>query len=205
MLGEHDATRIQLPAEEPATANSPAGPSDAELALAARSAPQAFEQLYQRYADRLYRYAAGLTGSTSQADDIVSDTMIAAFEQLQRFDPARGSFAGWLFTIARRRIVDDQRRLSRLRRAFQRHGPESSVADDPLTSVIRSEDAARLRAALLRLAKHDRDVLLLRFVVELSGPEIADILQISPGAVRVRVHRALGRLSIELGDDDGRA
>ncbi|HVX29681.1 MAG TPA: sigma-70 family RNA polymerase sigma factor, partial [Nitrolancea sp.] len=155
MLGEHDATRIQLPAEEPATANSPAGPSDAELALAARSTPRAFVQLYQRYADRLYRYAAGLTGSTSQADDIVSDTMIAAFEQLHRFDPTRGSFAGWLFTIARRRMVDDQRRLSRLRRAFQRHGPESSVADDPLVSVIRSEDAARLRAALLRLTKHD--------------------------------------------------
>lgn len=205
MPGEHDATRIQLSAEEPASVGGPAGPSDAELAQAARSVPQAFESLYQRYADRLYRYAAGLTGSTSLADDIVSDTMMAAFEQLARFDPSRGSVAGWLFTIARRRIADDQRRLSRLRRAFQRHGPETNVEDDPLTNVIRSEEAARLRAALLRLAKNDRDVLLLRFVAELSGPEIAGVLNISSGAVRVRLHRALGRLSHQLEEDDAHA
>lgn len=205
MLEEHDAARIQTSTDEPVIVGSPARPSDAELALAARSTPQAFEQLYQRYADRLYRYAAGLTGSTSLADDIVSDTMMAALEQLHRFDPTRGSFAGWLFTIARRRMADDQRRLSRLRRAFQRHGLEPDFEDDPLTNVIRSEDAARLRAALLRLAKHDRDVLLLRFVVELSGPEIAEILNISPSAVRVRVHRALGRLANQLGEADERA
>lgn len=204
MLGEHDETRIHISSAEPATSSGNAGPPDADLVLAARHAPRAFEQLYLRYADRLYRYAAGLTGSASLADDIVSDTMMAAFEQLARFDPSRGSFAGWLFTIARRRIADDQRRLSRLRHAFQRRGPEANVEDDPLTNVIRSEDAARLRAALLRLAKHDRDVLLLRFVAELSGPEIAGILDISPGAVRVRVHRALGRLANQLGVDDAR-
>lgn len=205
MPGEHDTTRGNLSSVEPAISGGNAEPSDAELVLAARHAPQAFESLYLRYADRLYRYAAGLSGSTSLADDIVSDTMMAAFEQLARFDPSRGSVAGWLFTIARRRVTDDQRRLSRLRRAFTRHGPEPNTGDDPLFSVIRSEDAVRVRSALAHLAQNDRDVLLLRFVAELSGPEIASVLNISAGAVRVRLHRALGRLAKQLGEDDARA
>ena len=185
MLEEHDSIRSDRAAVEPALSREKSEPSDAELVLAARSAPRAFEQLYLRYADRLYRYAAGLSGSTSLADDVVSDTMMAAFEQLGRFDPSRGSFAGWLFTIARRRVADDQRRLSRLRRALSRHGLSPTDVDDPLSDVIRSEDAARLRAALTHLPKNDRDVLLLRFVAELPGPEIATVLNISHGAVRV--------------------
>jgi RNA polymerase sigma-70 factor (ECF subfamily) len=202
MLGEYDAIRSSV---EPAISRENPEPSDVELVLAARSTPLAFEQLYLRYADRLYRYAAGLSGSTSLADDIVNDTMMAAFEQLGRFDPARGSFAGWLFTIARRRVADDQRRLSRLRRALNRHGLSATEDDDPLSDMIRSEDAARVRVALMHLPKNDRDVLLLRFVAELSGPEIATVLDISPGAVRVRLHRALGHLSSQLGDADERA
>jgi RNA polymerase sigma-70 factor (ECF subfamily) len=205
MLGEHEAIRGDKAAAEPANSRENPEPSDAELVLAARSAPGAFEQLYLRYADRLYRYAAGLSGSTSLADDVVSDTMMAAFEQLGGFDPSRGSFAGWLFTIARRRVADDRRRLSRLRRALSRHGPNPTDDDDPLLDIIRSEDAARVRAALTHLSNNDRDVLLLRFVADLPGPEIATVLNISPGAVRVRLHRALGRLSSQLGEEDARA
>jgi len=191
-------------AAEPAIAGNSSEPSDADLVLAAQRDPHAFEPLYLRYADRLYRYAAGLTGSTHLADDVVSDTMMAAFEHLARFDPARGSFAGWLFTIARRRVADDQRRFGRLRRAFSRHGPEPNVDEDILSGVIRSEDAARLRAALRRIPRNDREVLLLRYVAGLSGPEIAAVLNISAGAVRVRLHRALRRLANELGEDDAR-
>jgi RNA polymerase sigma factor (sigma-70 family) len=198
MLGEQDRTT----AAEPVISGESPELSDADVVMAAQRDPHAFERLYLRYADRLYRYAAGLTGSTALADDIVSDTMMAAFEHLARFDPARGSFAGWLFTIARRRVADDQRRLGRLRRAFSRHGPEPSVDEDVLSGVIRSEDAARLRAALRRIPRNDREVLLLRYVAGLSGPEIAGVLNISAGAVRVRHHRAMRRLANELGEHD---
>jgi RNA polymerase sigma-70 factor (ECF subfamily) len=198
MLGEHDRTT----AAKPAISEESSLLSDAELVLAARRDPIAFDQLYLRYADRLYRYAAGLAGSTLLADDIVSDSMLAAFEQLARFDPTRGSFAGWLFTIARHRVADDRRRLGRLLRALSRHGAEPSMDEDVLSDVIRSEDAARLCAALTRLPRHDREVLLLRHAASLSGPEIAEVLGISTGAVRVRIHRATQRLAQEYGDRD---
>ena len=198
MLDEHDRTT----AAEPAISGENPERSDAELVGAALRTPHAFELLYLRYADRLYRYVAGLTGSTTLADDIVSDTMIAAFEHLAQFDPARGTFAGWLFTIARRRVADDQRRLGRLRRAFSRHGPEPVAEDDILSGIIRTEEAAHLRAAMLRVPRNDRDVLLLRYVVGLSGPEIAEVLGISSGAMRTRLHRAMRRLANELGERD---
>jgi RNA polymerase sigma factor (sigma-70 family) len=199
MLGEQDRTTTPdtaaIPNEDPATA-------DAKLALAARHDPRAFEELYLRYADRLFRFAAGLTGSATLAEDVVSDTMMAAYENLERFDPSRGSVASWLFTIARRRSTDEQRRRSRLWRAFSRHGADQDVAEDTLSEVIRSENAARLRAAIGSIPRGDREVLLLRYVADLSGPEIGEVLGISAGTVRVRIHRALKRLSQELGDHD---
>ncbi len=198
MLGEQNRTGVP---DEETTAREP-DTADAELAQAARYDPRAFEQLYLRYADRLFRYVVGQTGSASLAEDVVGDTMIAAFENLERFDPERGSFGAWLFTIARHRTADEQRRLSRIWRAFSRHGVDSSIEEDTLSAVIRSEQAARMRSAINQLPRRDREVLLLRYAAGLSGPEIAEMLDISPGAVRVRLHRALRRLSDELGDDD---
>ena len=162
----------------------------------------AFEQLYLRYADRIFRFVVGQTGSTSLAEDIAGETMIAAFENLHRFDPDLGSFAAWLFTIARRRTVDEQRRLSRVWRALRRHEVEATHEEDTLSRILRSERASDLRAAVSRLPVRDREIVLLRYVAELSSGEIGEMLALSPGAVRVRLHRALRRLSKDLGDDD---
>ncbi len=92
----------------PETGNTGDG-DDAALVAMALVDRAAFGHLYTRYADRLYWYALGRTGSDAVADDVVLDTMMAALEGLRRFDPTRGSFAGWLFTIAARRIADRDR------------------------------------------------------------------------------------------------
>ena len=76
------------------------------------------------------------------------------------------------------------------------------MEEDVLSNVIRSEAAARVRSALTRIPTHDREVLLLRHVADLSGPEIAEVLGISTGAVRVRIHRATQRLAQEFGERD---
>jgi len=174
-------------------------PPDTALVAAALHDPRGFEPLYLRYADRLFRYALSLTRSPTLADDIVSDTMIDAWRALDRFDPNRGSFASWLFTIGRRRIADQTRRDHRLWRALTRLAA-TPEAEDPLSAVVHADERAHLWQSLDRLPRSDREVLLLRYGAELTGREIGAVLGISDGAVRTRLHRALRRLARELGD-----
>ena len=125
--------------------------------------------------------------------------MVTALEHLDRFDPARGSVANWLFGIARHRIADEQRLRTRFRRALNRRPEEQP--DDALLIVMRDERAARVNAALKRLRPGDREVLALRYGAELATPEIGALLGVADGAVRVRLHRALRRLKDELGSE----
>lgn len=175
--------------------------SDAELVASVRRNPECCAELYERYADRVYRYALKRTRSASLAAEIVSETMIRALEGLERLDPDRGSFADWLFAIVRHRILDHQRAYRRLGRALARLRT-LPVHDDPLTTVVESEDAARVRAALRRLSPDDQEVLLLRYSAGLSSREIGEALHIAEGAARVRLSRARQRLAREMEASD---
>jgi RNA polymerase sigma-70 factor (ECF subfamily) len=173
---------------------------DAALVAAARRDRREFAHLYERYADRLYRYALARTGSETAADDIVSETMVAALESLARFDPTKGSFAGWLFAIAARKLADRGRQRGRLQRLVGRLRGEGTQ-EDALETVIRGEDAATVRRLLAGLSAKDRELVLLRYSAGLNSTEIAEALGISSGAARVRLMRVLQRLAAELGDD----
>jgi RNA polymerase sigma-70 factor (ECF subfamily) len=174
---------------------------DATLVAAACRERREFARLYERYADRLYRYALARTGSEAAADDIVSETMVAALEGLARFDPTRGSFAGWLFAIASRKLADRGRRQGRMQRLVSRLRGAESVHEDALATVIRGEDAATVRRLLAGLSSRDRELVLLRYSAGLNSSEIAEALGMSSGAARVRLMRVLQRLAAELGDD----
>ena len=173
---------------------------DAALVVAAQRDRQEFASIYERYADRLFRYALARTGSPAIADDVVSDTMLAALEGISDFDPGQGSLAGWLFAIATRRIADRGRQLGRFRRALARVWttlpPE--LDDDLLEVVVRTEDARLVRQLLGRLSGADRELVLLRYSAGLNAAEIADVLDISHGAARMRLSRALDRMSNDL-------
>jgi RNA polymerase sigma-70 factor (ECF subfamily) len=174
---------------------------DAALVAAACGDRREFAILYERYADRLYRYALARTGSDAAADDIVSETMVAALEGIGRFDPDRGTVAGWLFAIAARKLADRGRRRSRARRLLGRLRGHDGADEDALETVIRGEDAALVRRLLAGLSKRDRELVLLRYSAGLNSVEIAEALGISSGAARVRLSRVLRRLAAELGDD----
>lgn len=124
-----------------AAADAP--PDDAALVVAALVDRRQFARLYERYADRVYRYALARTASESAADDITSDVMTSALEGLARFDPARGSFAGWLFGIAARQMGERGRQRGRFRRALARVWSPPLPEDDALETVVRCEDACR--------------------------------------------------------------
>lgn len=159
-----------------------------------------FRLLYQRYADRIYWYATARTGSETVADDVVSEAMLAALEHLERWDPERGTFAAWLFVIAQRKLIDQQRAYQRIRRLVSRIQQlrEPQAEADALDHLLEEERASEVRDALARLPRKDREIIALRFAAGLSGEEIAAVLEISHVAARKRLSRAQQRLARQM-------
>jgi RNA polymerase sigma-70 factor (ECF subfamily) len=181
------------------------GTSDEELVRAAVEDPRNFHLLYERYVDRVFWYALSRTRSAADADDVVSETMLAALEHLNSFDPDRGSFAGWLFTIARRKSIDHQRHHQRLLRFLARQRPPEDLIEEQgaLERLMRDEEATRVFLAFQELSKADQDIITLRYSAGLSSKEISDVLGITDSAARMRVSRATRRLGELLGSSEG--
>lgn len=180
------------------------GLSDEQVVALAVSDRSYFRLLYERYADRIYWYAKVRTGSEAAADDVVGETMLAALESLHRFDPARGSFAAWLFVIGQRKTVDQQRAHQRFLRlaARLRQRVESLDEDDALDRVVAEERAAEVRRLLRGLSRGDQEILALRYSAGLTGEEIAAVLDISHSAARKRLSRASQRFIERLERDE---
>ncbi len=130
-----------------------------------------------------------------EVDEVTSDVFLAAFRGLDRFEGDEGGFRALLFTIARRRLVDEARRRARQVPvvAWRAADDDRSVAD------VADEVGARLEAADLlalvhRLTPDQRDVVLLRLVAGLSIEEAAAVVGKPPGAVKSLQRRGLEAL-----------
>jgi RNA polymerase sigma factor (sigma-70 family) len=163
--------------------------------------PDLFGLLYDRYAQQVYRYAQSQLRSATDADDVVSETMLAVFVNLHRFDSTRGTFRTWLFTIATRKVRDAQRIPLRLVRLLRRisagtDAPQDSNAeDDAATSLLRREEQQQVQQILRRLSASDQQMLGLRYAADLSHSDIAAICGLSDAATRQRLSRATRRFA----------
>jgi RNA polymerase sigma-70 factor (ECF subfamily) len=160
------------------------------LVAAARHDRRAFAPLYARYASPIFQYCYGQLGSREAAEDATSMVFSKALAALPRYRD--GSFRAWLFTIAHNTITDQFRAA---RRETPLEAATEIVAPGPaLDEAASDEDARRrLRELLVQLPDDQRKVIELR-LMELNGPEIADVLGRSHAWVRVTQYRALARL-----------
>jgi RNA polymerase sigma factor (sigma-70 family) len=162
---------------------------------------EAFAALYDRYAEQLYRYAYRRVGSDF-AEDVVADTFLVAFRRRRGYDLARPDARPWLFGIVTKEIARRHRAEQARYRALARSAPDDAVpgfADRVAAEVSAEAVRGPLATALRRLAKGDRDVLLLVAWSGLSYEEVAETLQIKIGTVRSRLHRARQQVRGALG------
>jgi RNA polymerase sigma-70 factor (ECF subfamily) len=156
----------------------------------------AFEALYAALAPRLLGYLAGLTGDRPTAEDVLQQTFLKLHESRAVY--VRGADpAPWLYTIAHRTCLDELRRRKRVR---QRTAETSSPADEPRAdlggtaegagSAEDSPLSAETVAALAQLPQNQREALLLTKVHGRSMREAAAITGSTPGAIKLRAHRA---------------
>jgi RNA polymerase sigma-70 factor (ECF subfamily) len=154
--------------------------------------------LVERHAAALARFASSM-GARGDVEEVVQDTFVRAFASLDGF---RGdsSLRTWLFTIARRLLMD--RRRSERRRGEQVEVQESDAATeyDSLDSVVADETQQRLRTAMARLSPTQREVFTLRVSEGMSYKEIADSVGTTEGAARVHYHNAMRTIKEFLDD-----
>src|SRR3954452_3665104 len=183
----------------------PSSRTDVELLLAARTDPQAFREFYERYAVWMRSWFQRQTGSETAALDLTAETFAQAWRSLKRFrDLADGSGAPWLFGIARNllrqyhkhnRIETAARRRLGLPLAFAESEDYERVDDRVAAAAM----APALAVAVKGLPADQRRALELRVVDQLPYDEVAGRLGCSENAARLRVSRALRRLTLALG------
>lgn len=177
---------------------------DSVLVQASQTDPQRFAELYDRHAPDIHRYAARRLGH-SAADDVVAETFLVAFRRRDRFDPSRGSARPWLYGIASNLIAGHRRSEVMQYRVLAKTAvdPVMEAHDDRADSRVAAAAVTRqLGAALARLSKGDRDVLLLVAWESLTYDEVAQALAIPVGTVRSRLNRARKKVRKALGGVD---
>jgi RNA polymerase sigma-70 factor (ECF subfamily) len=145
--------------------------------------------LVERHATALSRYVASM-GERDGAEEVVQDTFVRAFASLESF---RGdsSLRTWLFTIARRLVVDRRRAFRRRREVGNLDDVDAATEYTALDGLIASEAQKKVWGAVGKLSPTQREVFLLRVNEGLSYKEIAEVAGTTEGAARVHYHNAL--------------
>ena len=166
-------------------------PDEPALIARARCDPRAFEPLYARYFDPVYRYCYHRLGGWEEAEDAASLVFTRALGALPRYRHD-GSFRSWLFTIAHN-VVANVHRDRRFEQALTEAAGVADSASTPEDLALAGEAHRTVHALLRQLPEDQRRLIELR-LAGLNDAEIAPIVGRSHGAVRVAQHRAVTRL-----------
>ncbi|HUY66026.1 MAG TPA: RNA polymerase sigma factor [Acidimicrobiales bacterium] len=174
-----------------AAEEAPEAGEDNEAPRTEEESAQGFDDAFERLFLRAYRASFQILRSREDAEDVAMDTMACALRQWDRLDPRPD---GWVVTVAVHRAIDQWRRAQRRRRHDDaaRFGEPGS----------RGEDGFALRQALVKLPKRQRQVVAMRYFLDLSEQEIASALGCSTGSVKQHASRGLAALRRELADGE---
>jgi RNA polymerase sigma-70 factor (ECF subfamily) len=165
------------------------------LAAAQQGSEEAFSRLWRDGNPALLRYLR--VTAPAAAEDIAAETWVQVVRGLAEFRGDEQAWRGWLFTIARRRAVDEGRRRSRRPEAPLDEVPPGRfpVAADAAEQAMESLGTQAALALLSGLPPAQAEVILLRVVAGLDTDTVAQLVGSTPGAVRVAAHRGLRRLA----------
>lgn len=145
----------------------------------------AFDELVERWQNRLWRHAYCLTGDRDAAWDAVQETWFAVIRGIRKLEDAR-AFPRWVFAILRNQCADWVTRQQRRRRLADRLKPDSVSDGAERTTATRID----VQTALAGLDAQQREVVSLHYVQDLGTKEIAEVLGIPEGTVKSRLYYA---------------
>lgn len=161
----------------------------------ATSEAELLRVLHDEHAHVLWAYVVRLTGGDrARAQDVVQETLLRAWRNPSVLDQSDGSARGWLFTVARRIVIDEWRTARSRSELVTERVPEQSIPD----STDQTVDRQLVAAALRTLSPEHRDVVIECYYRGASVAEAAAALGIPPGTVKSRTHYALRALRLAL-------
>jgi len=166
--------------------------SDAALISRAQEDPESFGLLYERYVENIYNYIYYRTSNHHDAEDLTARTFYRALKHFPRYVDRGAPFSAWLYRIAHNVVANWHR--DRSRRKFvpfddlvltimQRKGPDA-VAEE-------KDDQESLLQAVQRLPPERQQLLILKFIEQMSNIEIAQVMGRTEGAIKSLYHRTL--------------
>jgi RNA polymerase sigma-70 factor, ECF subfamily len=177
----------------------------AVLTAAQQGDEAAFETLWHDSQPALLRYLHVIAPDT--AEDVAAETWVHVVRGLARFRGDEKNWRAWLFTTARRRVIDQTRQLIRRPATSLEALPDLAQADvagarSPDTADLALENLATRAAigVIGHLPRLQAEVIMLRVVAGLDTEAVARLLERSPGAIRVASHRGLQRLASMLAE-----
>lgn len=177
---------------------------DVLLRRAANGDEEAFVLLYRRYQAAMYRFALRMTGNAWAAEEIVQDVFMTLMRVPRKYDSTRGTLGGFLYGIARNRVMKHLERLPREVSLEERNedGTGSGIvlqdSSTPATQAEKRERADQVRAAVLDLPPEFREAVVLCELEELSYEEAAQMAGCPIGTIRSRLHRGRALLMARL-------
>lgn len=171
-----------------------APPLDRQLVAAAQQDKTQFATLYRRYVTKVYRYLYVRVRNSAEAEDLTAQIFTEALEKLHTYKE-QGSFAGWLFTLARRRLIDHYRRQRTTLPLDAARDVDDGI-DVPRT-VAKNEQLERLTQLVKQLNDDQQELLSLRFAAELTYADIGATVGKSEAAAKMTIRRLLNQLEAQ--------
>ncbi len=172
---------------------------DNAVALACGGNPEAFSYLYEKNVTRIYNYVYYRIGSASDAEDLTSRVFYRAFGHIGNYVEKGVPFSAWLYRIAHNLIANWHRdTLRRKEVPIEDHVDLPIKADQPEKQVEKDQEMELLMKGIRRISPDRQQLILLKYLEDLSNAEIALIMGRSEGAIKSLYHRALIALREEM-------
>ncbi len=175
-----------------------AGSTTAEdlLIHVAQGQAEAFAQLYDQLAPRVYGLVRRLLRDEAQSEEVTQEIFVEAWQHAARFDPHRSSAATWLLTIAHRRTVDRIRASQASRERDLKIGMQNfqDSYEGLEEHIVLLDESHRMIKALAELSEAQRDAINLAYFNGLTHVEIADHLKLPVGTVKTRIRDGMKKL-----------
>jgi RNA polymerase sigma-70 factor (ECF subfamily) len=173
------------------------------LLLASQGDRDAFGLLYERYVDRIFNYVYYRTGNLHDAEDLTARVFQRAMNHIHNYTDRGVPFSAWLYRIAHNLVANWHRDRSRKQEIPLEDLPIlPSKGDHPEKNLVRSQEQEALLKLIRRLPAERQNLLILKFVENLSNAEIGAIMGRSEGAIKSLYHRTLLALRDQLGDQN---